>query len=435
MSDNDRADSGVDPGTTGDEALVPVDMSLLRGMTQPRVSRRDALKYAGAGVGAMGLSAFLAACGVSGSNATKTKTGSSAMDVWKNAKKEGTLNFANWTIYIDKNSKGKSPTLEKFTKQTGITVNYKTDVHGVKPFLAKIIPELQAGQDTGYDLIVETNGGGVEPLIKLGYLIPLDHSLLPNFAKYASPAVKSPDYDPGNKYTIAWQSGFTAIGYNSKVVTTPPTSFADLMNPKYKGKIGMFADPQDLPCPALAYLNYDIQTSTPEQWKKAADLLEKQKPLVRSYYDDSYIDALENGDTVITQAWSGDIFIAAAPKSFGGDGFPELKLTLPKEGAVLWTDNMCIPLHAQHPVDAAMMMNFVYKPPIAAEIADWVWYVSPVPDAKSIVKNKIGDPTVADSPLVFPTPQDLAKTHNYKVFKDQAEEDEWNSIFEPIYTS
>ncbi|MDP9223680.1 MAG: twin-arginine translocation signal domain-containing protein, partial [Actinomycetota bacterium] len=99
MSDNDRPDSGVSPSAEGDEALVPIDMSLLRGMTQPRVSRRDALKYAGTGAGAMGLSALLAACGVSGSNAKKTNSGSNPMDVWKNAKKEGTLNFANWTIY------------------------------------------------------------------------------------------------------------------------------------------------------------------------------------------------------------------------------------------------------------------------------------------------------------------------------------------------
>lgn len=431
MSDRDR--TGSNDGR--DEALSHLDMPLLRGMTQRRVSRRDAFRYAGAGAGAMGLSAFLAACGVSGSDQAKTNAGSSAMDIWKTAKKEGTLNFANWTIYIDKDSKGNSPTLEQFTKETGIEVNYKTDVHGVRSFLAKIIPELQAGQDTGYDLIVETNGGGVEPLIKLGFLIPLDHSQLPNFTKYASEAVKDPDYDPGNKYTVAWQSGMTAIGYNSNVVTTPPTSFADLMNPKYKGKVGMFGDPQDLPCPALAYLGYDIQTSTPEQWQKAADLLERQQPLVRSYYDDSYIDALENGDTVITQAWSGDIFIAAAPKSFGGDGYPELKLALPKEGAILWTDNMCIPKYAQHPVDALMMMDFVYRPEIAAQIADWVWYVSPVPAAKDIVLNKLDDPTVASSPLVFPTPQDLAKTHNYKVFKDQAEEDEWNRIFEPIFSS
>jgi spermidine/putrescine transport system substrate-binding protein len=426
--------TGKNGSPPSEDNVSNIDMPLLRGLTQRRVSRRDALKYAGAGVGAMGLSAFLAACGVSGSD-NKPQAASTAMDVWKNAKKEGVLDFANWKDYIDYDAKGNSPTLQKFTKETGIKVNYKEVINDNNPFLATIIPQLQTGQDTGYDLIVITNGGGVERMIKLGYLTPLDHSLLPNFSKYASSAVKDPSYDPGNKYTVAWQSGFTSIGYNSKVVTTPPTGFGDLLNPKYKGKIGMFGNNQDLPCPALAYLGYDIQKSTPDQWKKAAELLEKQQPLVRSYYDQSYIDALENGDTVITQAWSGDIFIAAAPKSYGGDGFPEMKLSLPKEGAVIWTDNMCIPLHAQHPVDAATMMNFVYDPEVAAPLADYIWYVSPVPAAKDVVLNKLDDPLVANSPLVFPTAKDLAKTHGYKVFKDQAEEDEWNSIFEPIFAS
>jgi spermidine/putrescine transport system substrate-binding protein len=185
------------------------------------------------------------------------------------------------------------------------------------------------------------------------------------------------------------------------------------------------------------HLGFDIQTSTPDQWQQAADLLTKQRDdgIVTKYYGQEYIDALENGDTIITQAWSGDLFIAAAPKSFGGDGFPEIKSSIPGEGGVLWTDNMCIPLHAQHPVDAITMMNFVYQPKVAAQLADWIWYVSPVPAAKDIVLNDIDDPTVANSDLVFPSLDDLAKSHKYKVFKDQQEEDDWNGIFQPIYTS
>jgi spermidine/putrescine transport system substrate-binding protein len=221
------------------------------------------------------------------------------------------------------------------------------------------------------------------------------------------------------------------------VVDPPPTGFGDLLNPKYKGKVGMFKNNQDLPGAALVHLGYDIQTSTPDQWKKAAEVLLKQRDdgLVRSYYDQAYIDALENGETVITQAWSGDLFIAAAPKSYGGDGYSEIKAAIPQEGGILWTTSLCIPIRAQHPVDAIMMMDFVYRPEIAAQLADFIWYVSPVPAAKDIVLNELDDPTVANSPLVFPTDADLAKSHKYKVFKDQAELDEWNSIFQPIYSS
>ena len=416
------------------------DPALLRGLTQRRISRRDLFRYAGAGAGALGLGAFLAACGVSGSNPSGATSSPSAVDfkkIYGDGKPAGILNFANWPLYIDLNAQNKSPSLELFTKQSGIKVKYTTPINDNDPFLAKIIPVLQNGQDTGYDLIVITNGGPVDRMIKLGYLIPLDHTYLPNWKKYADPKTVNPNYDPGNKYSIVWQSGFTGIGYNSKVIKEPPTSFADLLNPKYKGKVGMFSNNQDLPCPALTYKGFDIDTSTPDQWKQAADVVTKARDdgIVRQFYDQSYINALENGDTVITQAWSGDIYIASQPKSVGGDGFPEMKFVFPKEGPIYWHDNMCIPKYAQHPVDAITYMNFVYQPKIAGMMADYIWYVSPVPAAKEYVLNTIKDPAVADSPLVFPTPQDLTDVKPYKTFKTPDEEDQWNSVWEPVYSS
>ena len=86
-------------------------------------------------------------------------------------------------------------------------------------------------------------------------------------------------------------------------------------------------------------------------------------------------------------------------------------------------------------MDAIKLMDFYYRPDIAAQVADFMWYVSPVPAAKDIVAGTLDDPAVANSPLVFPTAADLAQSHKYKVFKDQAELEEWNSIFQPIYSS
>ena len=409
--------------------------ALLRGLTQRRISRRDFLRYTGAGIG---VGSILAACGVSGT--AKPASTASAVDfakIYGNGATAGTLNFANWEDYIDVDSKGRSPTLLQFTKETGIKVNYKTVINDNDPFLAKIIPVLQAGQDTGYDLIVITNGGPVERMVRLGYLTPLDHKYLSNWETNADPKTKNPNYDPGNKYTAVWQSGFTGIAYNSKVVKTPPTSFKDLLNPAYKGRVGMFGNNQDMPCPALVSMGFDVDKATPAQWQQAADMVKKARDdgIIRSFYDQSYINALENGDTVITQAWSGDVFIASASKDFGGDGFPELKWAFPQEGAVYWHDNMCIPLHAQHPVDAITYMNYAYRPDVAAKMADFIWYVTPVPSAKDIVLNQLKDLTVGNSPLVFPTTEDLASVHPYKVFKSPEEEDKWNSVWQPVYSS
>ena len=97
---------------------------------------------------------------------------------------------------------------------------------------------------------------------------------------------------------------------------------------------------------------------------------------MRQYYDQSYIKALEDGDTWISQAWSGDIFQANSP------AIRTSKFVVPKEGAMLWHDNCLIPLHAAHPVDAMEWINFFYQPQVEAMIEDWVNYLCPVPAAK-----------------------------------------------------
>jgi spermidine/putrescine transport system substrate-binding protein len=415
------------------EGVRKFDPALWRGMTERRISRRDLIRYAGTGAGAVGLAAFLAACGVSGSTGGGGKSPKpvSSEDVSKIFEGEpaGELNFANWPYYIDSANRS-HPSIVQFTKETGIKVNYKPVIQGNDTFLATILPSIQAGQDTGWDIIVITNGTELAKLFKLNALTPLDLSKAPNFNQYASPSVKNPSYDPGNKFTMAWQSGFTGIGYNVKHTGREITSMQDFLDPKFNGKVGMFADNQDLPTVGMLAAGVaKPEHSTPDEWQKGADWLLKAQPLVRQYYDQGYITALQNEDTWVSMAWSGDIFQSNL------EGYKDLRFVVPTEGGALWTDNMCIPSKAAHPVDAITYMDYVYKPEIAAEIADWVNYITPVPSAKDIILNDLDDPTVAKSTMVFPDEATLAKGHRYYVFKDQAEEDQWNSIFQPIYQS
>jgi spermidine/putrescine transport system substrate-binding protein len=411
-----------------DRTRSSLDSALLRGLTQRRFSRREFLRYTGMGAAAMGL----AACGVKGT--ARTGATSSPVDFKKiyGGGKKGTLDFANWPDYIDLDENGNSPTLQAFTKETGIKVNYTEAIADNESFLPKVLPALQAGQDTGYDLMVITNGSPLDRLLKGGYLTPLDHSFLPNFEANASPKVKSPPYDPGNRYTVAWQSGLTGIGWNSKKISRPITSFNDLFDPAFKGKVGFFKNLQDYPNGTLVGMGIDPQKSTPAQWQQAADLIARHRDegQFKSFYDNNYIDILENGDIWITQAWSGDIQIAQLSEKDGGDGYPEMRFVVPNEGGLIWTDNMCIPLNAKHPVDAIMMMNFVYKPEVAAGLTDYIQYISPVPAAQQILEKT--DPEVADNHEVFPTAADLAKWFPYRVFRSNDEEEHWNSVFGPV---
>jgi spermidine/putrescine transport system substrate-binding protein len=407
---------------------------ILRGLTQPRVSRRGFLQAGGL----TALAAGLAACGVSG--AKKGPTGSAAtkaaLSFWDKQKKTGEFVFANWPLYIDVSGKSDHPSLDLFTKQTGIKVTYKEVIQDDASFFGKVQPELAAGQSTGYDLMVITNGFYLDKLKELNYLIPLDHSRMPNFDAHASGLVKNPSFDPGNQYTMAWQSGMTGIGYDPKKVGRKITSWQDLQDPKLRGKIGMFGDNQDLPNCALLAVGVAPEKSTEADWQKAANWLKKQQPLVRKYYDQGYIDSLSRGDLWASMAWSGDIYQA----NLGGGN---LEFVIPDEGAVIWTDNMCIPKFAQHPLDAMTYMDFVYKPEIAAMLAEYINYITPVKDVQPIIradaaKAKGSDKKdlnyLASSPLIFPAQSDFAKLHRYRVLST-SEEDTWNKIFEPIYQS
>ncbi len=91
------------------------------------------------------------------------------------------------------------------------------------------------------------------------------------------PLVRNPPWDPGNTYTMAWQSGWTAIGYNSDVDQEPGDSVGILFDRKYAGKVGMMSDPQELGSVGLLAIGVEPATSTEADWRKAATFLRKQR--------------------------------------------------------------------------------------------------------------------------------------------------------------
>lgn len=401
-----------------------------------RLTRRQFLRGAGAGAGALGLAAFLAAC------ADGTPSGSTF-----GSDPAGILNFANWPLYIDKaklpNGQSVRPSLQEFTDDTGIQVNYREVIQESDWFFQKIEPRLAARQPTGWDLIVITNGITLTKMIELGYLVELPTDERPNFDAHVGPFVKDPPYDLGNRHTMAWQSGVTGIAYNPDLTGRPITSLRDLFSAEFKGKVGMFGDIVDMPNLALLAIGVSPEESTPDDWRGAADVLVQQKEsqVLRAYYQQNYINALKNGDVALTMAWSGDIFAAKLTKDL-----PEqMQFVVPEDGALIWTDNMCIPKGAAHLADAMAYMDFVYQPKIAAQIAQYVNYISPVPDAKPVIEQMAAQEQdteeaarlqeVASSPLVFPTEEEIAKLHTYRELKTQAEASAWDDTFRSIYES
>ncbi|MDE3107732.1 MAG: spermidine/putrescine ABC transporter substrate-binding protein [Acidobacteriota bacterium] len=415
-----------------------LDPSFLRGLTTPRVTRRQAL-------GAAGVGAFGALLGVGEAGAALPNAKFGTKSWWAKQKLHHKVNFANWPYYIDVLA-GKHPSLGHFTQSTGVKVNYLEVIQDNPSFYQRIRPSLAAGQYTGYDIVVITNNSfQLGYLLQLGWLTPLDHSAMPNFNRYAGPLIKNPSWDPGNKFTMAWQSGWTTVGYNSKMVKNPGDSVGLLFNKKYAGRVGMLNDPLELGHIGLLAVGVEPVNSTESDWAKAAKKLQQQKSdgIVAAYYDQSYIQHLKNGDIAISQCYSGDIFQADLNSKY-----KNLVMMLPHEGAMLWTDNMCIPLYAQNPLDAMTAMDYFYSPLTQSVVEYYNDYICPVPSAKqqllhptgwnkaalAALKPEIGLPTTvtANSSTVFPTPARIATSKSYYTFKSQAEIDAWNNLFLPI---
>jgi spermidine/putrescine transport system substrate-binding protein len=410
---------------------LPDPVALARGLTQRRFDRRDLLRAGG--LSALGMT--LAACGVKGkgTKASASVAPDAIAKYWGDKTKNGHVNFANWPLYMDP----KHPELKKFTAETGTTVTYQEVIQEMGPWFAKVQPQLSAGQSIGYDLMVITNSVQFTQFVDSGFLAPLDHTKLPNYAKYAGAKYKTETYDAGNVYSVPWASGITGIAYDPSKIKKPITKLADLWDTDFKGKVGMFSDTQELGNFGLMALGIDPAKSTADDWQKAADYLKKQKSegIVRKYYDQSYIDALGHGEVWMTQAWSGDVF-----QKNVSDG-TNFKFVVPEEGGTLWTDNMTIPITAKNPIDAITLIDFFYRPDIAASLAEYINYVCPVPSAQAQIKadaakktgaDKASLETVAASPLVFPADADYAKLHYYVSFPSVAMQQQFQKIFEPI---
>ncbi|MFF5259281.1 PotD/PotF family extracellular solute-binding protein [Actinomadura viridis] len=412
--------------------MNPIDPSLLRGLTRPRTrarlsaaSRRDVLRL----LGASGAGLAMAACGVEGQGGKEKVDRSDVRDYWAGKAGTGTLRWANWPGYIEDDR----ATLKAFQKDTGIAVTYQEVIQENAQWFGKIQAPLAAGQRIGFDLMVMTNGIQLEKCRRLGYLAPLDHSRLKTFAANAGPGFKNPTYDPGNAFTVPYVSGITGIAYNTRYVKEEITSIEQLFDARYKGRVGMMSDSQDLGCFGMFLLGVDPERSTPDDWRRAAAKLREQRDagIVRKYYEQDYIDALGKGDVWLTMAWSGDVYSMAGP---------EVKFVVPKEGGALWTDNLCIPRTADNPVDALALMDWLYEPEHNAPLTEYINYITPVPGTRPIIEadaRKAAGEDRADlerlsgSPLVFPSEADLARLRRYRRLT-QSEEAEYQKLFETI---
>jgi spermidine/putrescine transport system substrate-binding protein len=397
-----------------DPTPVTVSPALLRGL----VSRRTLLQ----GVGGVALTAGLAACGTSGTAKTANAKDQAAKDL---SATEKVVNWSNWPEYIDVDDKTKKrPTLETFTKKTGIKVNYPEDYNDNDEFFAKVKPQLSSGKDTGRDVWCSTDWM-VARLIRLNWVQKLNKANIPN-AKNLEPNLQNVEFDKGRTYSLPWQSGFTGIAYNpnstgGKKIETIEQLLSD---PSIKGKVTLLTEMRDTVGLTMLSQGKDPANFTDDDFTAAMARLQKAKDIgqIKGFTGNEYAKALASGDTAACMAWTGDV-VQLRPDN------PKLGYVLPSTGHMIWSDNFVIPNKAQHKKNAEVLINYYYDPAVMAEVEDILNYIPPVVGSKEALLKK--DPTIANNQLIFPSAATLAKAHVFRGLS-AAEETKYNKAFQAL---
>jgi spermidine/putrescine transport system substrate-binding protein len=387
-------------------------------LVQAEISRRQLLRRGAAGALSVGAAGFLAACGggsaLSGGNKKQAA-------VIPNGKVAAVLNFSNWPLYIDV-AGHKHPTLEEFTKKFGPKVKYTEEINDNNEFFGKVHQQLATGNSGGRDIIVLTDWMAGK-VIRLGYVQKLNKSAIPNVQANLTDILKHPPSDPNREYTVPWQSGQTGLIYRRDKVGDP-TSISEIFNPKYKGKVTMLTEMRDSVGLVMLAMGKDPQTGSLKDMLAAVNRIDKyvKNGQIRRFTGNDYLKDLPHGDSWLVFGWSGDAVQLESDNK-------NIKFVQPKEGFMLWTDNMMVPVGAPHAYTAEVFMNYVYDPQVQAKIEDYVNYVPPVKGVQQVLAKM--DPPLAKSPLLFPDATVLKRARTFKQLAPD-EDDKLNNAFQQV---
>src|SRR6202163_4442196 len=317
------------------------------------------------------------------------------------AKAEGrTVNFYNWSNYVAPG------VLEDFTRETGIKV--VSDTFEANETLET---RLLAGK-SGYDVVVPT-AYFLQRQITANVFQKLDKSKLPNLADAWRAVTKQlAIYDPGNQYGANYMWGTTGIGYNVKMVQkilgagARIDSWDMVFKPENLAKfrdcgIHMLDSADDIFPAALSYLGLDPNSTKQVDLEKAADLVLKIRPYVRKFHSSEYLSALATGEICFVVGWSGDIMQARSRAAEAKNDI-EIGYAIPKEGAQIFFDNLAIPADAKNVAEAYELINYLYRPDVAAKNSDFLSYAN-----GNLASMKLVDPKVFNDTNICPDDETL----------------------------
>jgi putrescine transport system substrate-binding protein len=313
------------------------------------------------------------------------------------------LHIYNWADYIGKD------TVAQFEAQTGIKVIY--DTYDADETLEA---KMTAG-DSGYD-VVSTSTDFFGRQIKAGIYQPLDKALLPNWKNLDPHALEMESHaDPGNRYAMPYLRHVNGFAYNVDMVRARmPDAPVDSLDMLFKPEIirrfadcgvSFFDQAEDVLQLALNYLHIDPNTTRPEDYKRAEQLLLAVRPYVKAFDSSEYMNGLATGEFCISMSWSGDYATSEERARKAGLNI-NLAFTVPKEGANVAYDALLIPADAPHPLAAHQFLNFMLEPKVIAAVTNFIRYGN-----DNLAANPYVDPRLLSDPAIYPPPQVEARLY------------------------
>lgn len=274
----------------------------------------------------------------------------------------------NWGDYID------PKLLTKFTKETGIKVQYET-FDSNEAMYTKIN---QGG--TTYDIAVPSDYT-IDKMIKENLLIKLDKSKIKGL-NHIGKEFMGKSFDPKNDYSIPYFWGTVGIIYNKKQLKTYPKHWNDLWKKEYKNSIMMVDGAREVLGIGLNSLGYSLNAKNMTQLNQAEKKLNALTPNIKALVGDELKGYMIQGDAPIGVTFSGE---ASEMLSENED----LVYVVPTEGSNLWFDNMVLPKTAKHLNEAYRFINFMLKPENAAQNAEYIGYATPNDTAKALLPKEV----------------------------------------------
>lgn len=274
--------------------------------------------------------------------------------------------------------------VKQFENETGIKVNFST-YQSNEIMFAKI----RASASSSYDVIMPSSYF-VDRMRKLDMLAELDKSKLPNW-KNLNPEFTNPIYDPGAKYSTPFIWGVTGIFVDKRFADPKKIqSWNDLWNTRFNNELLLLDDTREVFCMALISLGYSPNDTDPKHIQEAFAKLKSLMPNVKVFSSETVISIIVDEDAKLGMSWNGDAYKASRENK-------NIEFVYPKDGFVIWVDNLAIPKSAPHKEEAYAFINFMISANSGKVTAETMNY----PTA-NLAGQRLLAPEIRNNPIIYP---------------------------------